>query len=101
MRKLWVIFLILSLILSTAFIKNSTKKVEDEIFAIKENLINLKKELGSTKLEYNYLSSADKLIEFQRLYFENDFIQKDINEIKIISKESNELKIKKFEFKNE
>ena len=101
MRKFWVIFLILSLILSTAFIKNSTKKVEDEIFAIKENLINLKKELGSTKLEYNYLSSADKLIEFQRLYFENDFIQKDINEIKIISKESNELKIKKFEFKNE
>ena len=100
MRKFWVIFLILSLILSTAFIKNSTKKVEDEIFAIKENLINLKKELGSTKLEYNYLSSADKLIEFQRLYFENDFIQKDINEIKIISKESNELKIKKFEFKN-
>ena len=101
MRKLWVIFLILGLILSTAIIKNSTKKVEDEIFAIKENLINLKKELGSTKLEYNYLSSADKLIEFQRLYFENDFIQKDINEIKIISKESNELKIKKFEFKNE
>ena len=86
--------------MSTAIIKNSTKKVEDEIFAIKENLINLKKELG-TKLEYNYLSSADKLIEFQRLYFENDFIQKDINEIKIISKESNELKIKKFEFKNE
>ena len=39
------------------------------------------------------------MIEFQRLYFENDFIQKDINEIKIISKESNELKIKKFEFK--
>ena len=75
MRKLWVIFLILGLILSTAIIKKFNKKVEDEIFAIKENLINLKKSWVQ-KLEYNYLSSADKLIEFQRLYFENDFIKK-------------------------
>ena len=32
MKKFFVIFLILFLILFTAFIKNSTKKIEDEIF---------------------------------------------------------------------
>ena len=38
MKKLAVIIFIFLLIFSTAIIKNSTKKIEDEIFAIKENL---------------------------------------------------------------
>ena len=35
-------------------------------------------------LEYNYLSSPDKLIQYQSQYFENDLIQKDIIDIKQI-----------------
>ena len=70
MKKLSVILLILFLILFTAFIKNSTKKIEDEIFSINENLRSLNKEFEKTKLEFDYLSSPEKLFEYQSLYFE-------------------------------
>ena len=44
MKKFLVNFLILFLILFTAFIKNSTKRIDDEIFTIKENIRDLKKD---------------------------------------------------------
>ena len=94
MKKFLIIFSILFLILLTAFIKNSTKKIEDEIFSVKESLIGLKKELGDTKLEFNYLSSAEKLLDYQSMYFEEDLSQKDIKEIQILIKNSKILKIK-------
>ena len=94
MKKFSIISLILLLILFTAIIKNSTKKIEDEIFSVKESLIGLKKELGDTKLEFNYLSSAEKLLDYQSMYFEEDLSQKDIKEIQILIKNSKILKIK-------
>tara|TARA_A100001234_G_scaffold160281_1_gene141590 strand:+ start:426 stop:737 length:312 start_codon:yes stop_codon:yes gene_type:complete len=94
MKKFSIISLILFLILFTALIKNSTKKIEDEIFTVKESLIGLKKELGDTKLEFNYLSSAEKLLEYQSMYFEEDLIQKNIKEIQILIKNSEDIKIK-------
>ena len=75
-----VIFL---LILSTAIIKNSTKEIEDEIYSVKENLRILNSEFGNILLEHNYLSSSEKLLEYQSLYFEDELIQKDIQNIKI------------------
>ena len=47
MRKILAIFLILSLIFITAFVKNSTKRIDDEIFAIEENIRSLKKDFGN------------------------------------------------------
>ena len=85
MNKLLIISLIFLLILTTAFIKNSTKKIDDKIFNLKENLRSFNKELDKVKLEFNYLSSAEKLLEFQNLYFENELVKKDIKEIKIIN----------------
>ena len=101
MKKFFVIFLILFLILFTAVIKNSTKRIDDEIFSIKEDIRSLKKELDNTKLEYEYLSSAEKLLEFQNMYFDNEFIKKNIENIKIIKKNKKNLKIEKFKFINE
>ena len=85
MKKFSIIFLILSLILFTALIKNSTKRIDDEIFAIKENIRSLKKDFENIKLEHDYLSSAEKLLEFQNLYFDDELVKKDIQEIKIIN----------------
>ena len=101
MRKFSVVFLILSLILLTAIIKNSTKRIDDEIFAIKDNLRVLKKNFENIKLENEYLSSTEKLIELQNLYFEDELVKNDINKIKIINKKSNKLEIKKLKFINE
>ena len=89
MKKISIIFLIISLIFFTAFIKNSTKRIDDEIYIISENIRGLKKEFESIKLEYEYLSSAEKLLKFQNLYLNNKLIKKDIQEIKKIKKISN------------
>ena len=94
-----VIFL---LILSTATIKNSAKKTEDEIFTMKENLRILNSEFKKIKLEHDYLSSSEKLLEYQSLYFEDELIQKDIQNIKVYEIKKNEkiirnLKITKIE----
>ena len=94
MKKFSIISLILFLILFTALIKNSTKKIEDEIFNVQESLVGLKKELGDTKLEFNYLSSAEKLLNFQSMYFEEDMTQKDIQDIHILIKKSEDIEIK-------
>ena len=91
MKKFLVISLILSLILFTVFIKNSTKKIEDELFTIKESLQILNKDYENIKLEFDYLSSAEKLLEYQNLYFEEELIQKDIEEIRIIKKNDKKL----------
>ena len=88
MRKFSVIFLILFLILLTVFIKNSTKKIEDEIFASEENIRVLKKEFEKIKLEFDYLSSAENLLKFQNLYFDDELTKKNILKIKVINNDS-------------
>ena len=84
------------LILLTSLVKNSTKKIEDEIFLVKENIRLLKSELGDILLEYNYLSSPEKLIQYQSQYFENDLIQMDITNIKKITEINDKLIITNF-----
>ena len=91
MKKIVVIIFIFLLIFSTAIIKNSTKKIEDEIFAVKESLRVSENELGDTRLEFEYLSSTEKLLNYQSKYFENDLTQKNINSIKTLNKKSNDL----------
>ena len=83
MKKIGLVF-ILTLILSTSLIKNSTKEIEDKIFNINENIRSLKVELSDVVLEYNYLSSPEKLIQYQSQYFENDLMKTDITKVKKI-----------------
>ena len=83
MKKFSLIAVIFLLILSTAVIKNSAKKTEDKIFTLKENLRTLNSEFEKIKLEHDYLSSSEKLLEYQSLYFEDELIQKDIENIKV------------------
>ena len=82
MKSFTLPFLIFFLVLSTAIIKNTTKQIEDEIFTVNENIRVLKSEFENVSLEYDYLSSSEKLLEYQHLYFEDDLIQKNIKDIK-------------------
>ena len=84
MKKIVTISLIFSLIVITSFIKNSTKKIDEQLFSLKENISELNLELDNVKLEFDYLSSPENLISYQNLYFENKLSQKSINEIEII-----------------
>ena len=83
LRKLLVLTILL-LIISTTFIKNHTKKLDEEIFSVKENInyLNSVKEL--VQLEHDYLSSPEKLIELNNLYFDNELVYSSKKNIKVL-----------------
>jgi cell division protein FtsL len=93
MTKFIVFILIFFLIISTAIVKNSTKEVNNEIYTIRENLLFLENRFKDTKLEFDYLSSSEKLLEYQKLYFEKSLQIKSLDEIKILNIFNDELKI--------
>ena len=84
MTKSLLFALILSLIICTSLIKNSTKNLDEQIYSTKENILFLEDRLKDTKLEYDYLSSSEKLLEYQKLYFEKSLVKKKIQELKIL-----------------
>ena len=92
--KQLVVAVIFVLILITSLIKNSTKEIEDQIFIVKENIRPLKSELEDVLLEFNYLSSPEKLVQYQTQYFEKDLIKIEIMNIKEIIKNNETLDIK-------
>ena len=98
--KQLVVAVILVLILITSLIKNSTKEIEDQIFIVKENIRPLKSELEDVLLEFNYLSSTEKLVQYQTQYFEKDLIKIEIMNIKEIFKNNETLEIKDLISKN-
>ena len=97
MKKFVLAAVIFFLVLSTAIIKNTTKQIEDEIFTAKENIRVLKSEFENVSLEYDYLSSAERLLEYQSQYFEYKLIQKNINDIKIYNISDDINKIQNFQ----
>ena len=74
------------------FIKNTAKQIEDELFTVNENLRVLETEYENILLEHDYLSSAEKILEFQSLYFEDQLIQKNIKNIKIYNISKNHIR---------
>ena len=96
MKKISLIIFIFFLIISTALIKNSAKQNEDKIFTVKENLRFLNSKFKKIKLEHDYLSSPDKLLEYQVLYFDDELVQKDIQTLKKIEINNDEITISSF-----
>ena len=95
MKKI-VFIIIFALILATSLVKNSTKEIEDKIFMVNENIRPLKSELGDVLLEYNYLSSPEKLTQYQNQYFEKNLIKIDITKIKKLTEMNTQIKVNDF-----
>ena len=90
MHKKFLLFIpIIILIISTALIKNSTKKLDKEIFKIQEDIRALNDIYELVLFDYNYLTSPNKLMEYSQIYFEKELKKKEITDLKI------------FKFKNE
>ena len=87
---------ILILILATSLVKNSTKAIEDQIFLVNGNMRYLKSKLGDVLLEYNYLSTPDKLTQYQSQFFEKDLVRIDITKIKKLTERNNQIIISDF-----
>jgi len=89
MKKIFLFFAVIFLIVTTTLTKNSTKKLENEIFTTRENISILKDKYELVLLDYNYLTSPKKLLDYQSQYFEKELTNVDINDIKelIVNKE--------------
>ena len=93
MIKFIVFASILFLVVSTTLIKNSTKDLDDKIYSTKENLLFLENRFKDSKLEFDYLSSSEKLLEYQKQYFENSLQKKSLQEIKTLKISNHDIKI--------
>ena len=92
MKKVALI-IIFVLILSTSLVKNSTKEIEDKILIVDEGITSLKSKFGDILLEYNYLSSPEKLTQYQTQYFQKDLIKIDIMKIKKLTEMNTQIKV--------
>ena len=96
MRKLILLVSIFLLLIFTTITKNSTKKIEKKIYDTEENLRVLKNNYEMVLLDFNYLSSPERLSNYQSKYFENELSEIDIKKIKKIILEENSIKIEEF-----
>ena len=81
MKKIIFSTIIIFLIFFTSIIKNSTKKIDNKIFNLKEDIRLLNEKYELVLLDYNFLSSPKKLNEYQKKYFEDDLIPLDIQSL--------------------
>ena len=93
MKKLYFFIPIFFLIFATTLTKNSTKKLDNEIFLIRENIRILEDRYELTLLDYSILTSPKKLMEYQQFYFEDNFVQKKIENLSQIEFLGDKLKI--------
>ena len=69
MKKIFVFLPVLFLIIATTLTKNSTKKLDRKIFETKENIRVLENRFELVLLDYNFLTSPKKLMEYQSIFF--------------------------------
>ncbi len=101
MKKLFFFIPVIFLIFATTFTKNSTKKLDKKIFDANENLRAMHEKYELVMLEYSYLTSPKKLMEYQKKYFDNELLESDIKNLNWIEKKNEEIIIKKILSNNE
>ena len=74
---------------------------DKKIFETKENIRVLQERHELVMLEYNYLTSPKKLMEYQKKYFDNELLEADIQSLNWIEIENKDVKIKKILSNNE
>ena len=83
LKKILLIIPIIILIISTTLTKNSTKKLDKNIFETQENIRALNDIYELVLLDYNYLTSPNKLMEYSKIYFDKELKKKEITDLKI------------------
>ena len=82
LKKILLTIPIIFLIISTTLTKNSTKKLDKSIFETQENIRALNDLYELVLLDYNYLTSPNKLMEYSKTFFEKEMKKKEITELK-------------------
>ena len=100
MKKTFLFIIIIFLVVGTTLTKNSTIRIENQIFNIKENISLLKDKYELIRLDYNYLTNPKKLLDYQSQYFENELSKIEINQIKELVINDKQLSIQDFKIIN-
>ena len=97
MNRLAIFFLIFVFVISTAIIKNSSKKIEEKIYKKKENLAILKSEYDLVILEFDFLNSPHEIQKKAEQYFiKDEFSSIDISKLKIVEIKNNKIEFNSF-----
>ena len=100
MKKTVLFIIIIFLIVGTTLTKNSTIRLENQIFNTKENISLLKDKYELIRLDYNFLTNPKKLLDYQSQYFENELSKIEINQIKKLVINDKKLSIQDFKIIN-
>ena len=100
MKKTFLFIIIIFLLVGTTLTKNSTIRLENQIFNKKENISLLKDKYELIRLDYNYLTNPKKLLDYQSQYFENELSKIEINQIKELVINDKQLSIQDFKIIN-
>ena len=95
MKNMIIIFCLIFLITVTAVIKTSSKKIEEEIFILNENLSVLKEKYSFALLEHTYLAKPSRLIKIMKTNKNEEYIHLNILDLKNLSKSHQHLLNKK------
>ena len=87
MKNFLIILCLIFLISFTAIIKTSSKKIEEKIFILNENLVILKEKYNLVSLENTYLSKPSRLISIMKNNRNEDYTHIENLDIKILIKE--------------
>ena len=101
MKKIFTLIPVIFLIFATTVTKNSTKQLDKKIFDLNENLRVLQDRFELVMLEYNYLTSPNKLINYQKKYFDNELIEADLENLNWVEIKNKKIMINKILSKNE
>lgn len=95
MIKFYFTIIITFLIFSTTVVKNITKKLNNKIYSTNERISLHQNKLNVLKLEFDYLTSPEQLMKYQKLYFDEELKPIRANEIGILNANSGKFLNKK------
>tara|TARA_Y100001970_G_scaffold290249_1_gene423209 strand:+ start:1943 stop:2248 length:306 start_codon:yes stop_codon:yes gene_type:complete len=96
MKNFFLLITIFFLIISTTLVKNSTKKIENQIFTTKENLSILNDKYKFVLLDFNYLTAPQKLFDYHLEHFDKELSKIDITDVKELFVKNKEIIIRNF-----
>ena len=91
MKNLLITFCLIILVAITAITKTSSKKIEEEIFTLNENLFLLKEKYKLVSFEHTYLSEPSRLIKMMKINKNEDYVHLENKSLKIFTKKDAEL----------
>ena len=100
MKKSIIIFCLIFLITITTVIKTSSKKIEEKIFILNENLFLLKEKYNLVSFEHTYLSEPSRLIKIMEIDKNEEYFNLENKNLKILFENETGL-LNKVQFKND